>query len=398
MRELDQEARDIEYANMGMSEFDAATQRDRFMNCGRILAAIELEDPNIWDRMVDAAIPQDDYSTTARVLGFYPLAAPLMKRRAEAARDAAMAQAMVPKALPAEDAMRLWTVRPVEDQELLGDIVHSVRVNALGYPNVLDAQWRALAERYAPQLWIETTGTGDLPAAPMIDVHGAAADPGRHWVNYLITYARMGPDLVVQVSYSLWFKSDEASNAGPIDGLIWRVTFDRTFQPVAYESLHASGRDHRWYLVQPLQERGDERSDEPEFVAPELASALAATVHISARTHELVGVVKEEVAAGASRDTYELRPYEELYKLLRPGGGTQSLFGPDGLIPGTYGVDPIGGFASGIRRPGALRQYGNHAIAHVGRRSFDDPYLLQRTFVLPRPMPKVPENHFVLSP
>jgi hypothetical protein len=34
----------------------------------------------------------------------------------------------------------------------------------------------------------------------------------------------------------------------------------------------------------------------------------------------------------------------------------------------------------GIRSPGAMRQWGRHAVAFVGRRHFDDPRLIEALF------------------
>jgi hypothetical protein len=35
----------------------------------------------------------------------------------------------------------------------------------------------------------------------------------------------------------------------------------------------------------------------------------------------------------------------------------------------------------GIPNPGAMRQWGTHATAFVGRRHFDDPFLIDRAFL-----------------
>jgi hypothetical protein len=35
----------------------------------------------------------------------------------------------------------------------------------------------------------------------------------------------------------------------------------------------------------------------------------------------------------------------------------------------------------GVLSPGAMRQYGRHAVAFIGRRHFDDPHYLQEMFV-----------------
>lgn len=383
MRELDQESRDYEYKNLGMSEIDAINQRDRFLNCGRVLATIELQDPEAWERLLSVVYPADAYSGLRRALGLYPLMAPIMRNRV-AEQHAAVAQihGQPLPAAPAGAPLRLWRVQAKENFDLLADLGEKTPINALGFPGLYGSQWRALAELHAPGLWIETAGEADLPAAPGYTVEGLSADPATSRVNYQINFTRLGGHDLVQIAYSIWFKSDQQADRTPIDGLIWRVTLDRKFEPMMYESLHASGSDHRWYPVQPLRLRED-ISGEAHYAAPSPAPARGATLRLRQGTHEVLGVVAAEEAHAVTSSAYELRPYEELYTLPQPGGGSRSLFGPDGLIAQSRGVDPIGGFGSGILRPGALRQSGHHAIARVGKRHFDDPDLIAETFVAP---------------
>lgn len=392
MRELDQEARDFEYINLGMSDLQHATQRDRFLNCGRILAAIELEDPANWARLVEAVPPADAYSGLARALGLYPLLAASMKARVVEVHAAAAheyAGALDDSAPGA--TLRVWVARPKEDLSLLPDVQTPSQVNALGFRALMGSQWRALAELHAPQFWIETADESDLPAAPKFGERGLTADASRPLVYYQIGYSRFGGESLVQISYFLWFKANERAANGPIDGLIWRVTLDRQLQPLTFESMQASGLDHRWYPVQPLAARPtDAWWQEPEFIAPERAPARAATLRLHAGSHALRRVVPAEQASASPHNEYELRIYEELYTLPRPEGGTRSLFGSDGLVVEAYGVDPVAGFSSGILKPGAPRQYGHHAIAHVGRRHFDDPYLLESSFLVPAAIAPAP--------
>jgi hypothetical protein len=383
MRELDQESRDYEYINLGMSELDAAIQRDYFLNCGRILAAIELEDPERWAEMVDVVYPPDAYSSVRRALGLYPLMAPLMKARVEAAHVAATRRYVAAAEIaPIPESRRLWTVKPKEDLSLLEGTTDGVGTNVLGYPELYGSQWRALAERNAPGLLIETADEGDLPAVPVLAAGGVSADVTRPKLHYQINHTRFGGANLVQISYSIWFKSAPGAPHGPIDGIIWRVTLDQQLVPMVYESLHASGTNHRWYPVQALRVRTGVEG-EPPFIAPAPAPEKGATLYLQQGSHVLLRVVSIEQARPSQAGEYELSQYEELYTLPAPGGGTRSLFGPDGLVVGSYGVDPIGGWSSGIHEPGALRQQGHHAIAHIGRRHFDDPYLLETTFIAP---------------
>ena len=56
------------------------------------------------------------------------------------------------------------------------------------------------------------------------------------------------------------------------------------------------------------------------------------------------------------------------------------LFGTDGIIAGTERLERFLLWPTGIANPGAMRQWGTHATAFVGRRHFDDPDLLDRAF------------------
>ena len=51
-----------------------------------------------------------------------------------------------------------------------------------------------------------------------------------------------------------------------------------------------------------------------------------------------------------------------------------------GLVPGTERGERWFLWVSGVPEPGAMRQHHRHATAFVGRRHFDDPYLLERIY------------------
>ncbi|MCS7102014.1 MAG: hypothetical protein NZL99_09990, partial [Burkholderiaceae bacterium] len=60
--------------------------------------------------------------------------------------------------------------------------------------------------------------------------------------------------------------------------------------------------------------------------------------------------------------------------------GLRSAFGPDGLIAGSQRLERFFFWPMGIASAGAMRQWGRHATAFVGRRHFDDPLLIERYF------------------
>jgi hypothetical protein len=103
-------------------------------------------------------------------------------------------------------------------------------------------------------------------------------------------------------------------------------------------------------------------------------------LRIAATTHYLQRVLHHRGEPMAA--TYRLRDYDELRSLALADGGRRSLFGPNGIVPGTQRRERWLFWPMGIPEPGAMRQWGNHAIAFVGRRHFDDPRLLEELFSL----------------
>jgi hypothetical protein len=110
---------------------------------------------------------------------------------------------------------------------------------------------------------------------------------------------------------------------------------------------------------------------------PALAAAQRVTVRIASRTHYVVDVRVDGDAAAIS---YQFADDNDLRALPVADHATRSAFGPDGIVPGTYRAERFLFRPMGIDSPGAMRQWGNHATAFVGRRHFDDADLIGRRF------------------
>lgn len=383
MREYDQEAREVEFTNLGMSLQERAIKRFRFLVCSRGIAGLELEEPGRMDALRAAVAPQDEYSGVQRALGLYPLTLPLLRARITDAHDRTLQEFGQPLTeLDSPGPLTLWGVKPVEDRSLVVNGFSKAVPDELGFPGLVDSEWRALAEIHAPQFWIETAGAQDHPGAPMWSSEGASVDTGRPEVNYHISFTRFGGIPLAQISYFVWFPGADGKG---IDGRIWRVTLDRDARPLVYENLHASGREHGLFPAQPLELRPQESYWQQAPLLPQTkVPTQLATLRLQAGTHRLRRVVAPEQVQATETRSYTLRRYEDLLILPLPGGGTRSLFGPDGQIPGIeLPADPAWMLASGIQRPGALRQYGHHAITYIGRAHFDEPFLLESVFVPP---------------
>ncbi|OHC28763.1 MAG: hypothetical protein A2Y50_05450 [Pseudomonadales bacterium RIFCSPLOWO2_12_59_9] len=80
--------------------------------------------------------------------------------------------------------------------------------------------------------------------------------------------------------------------------------------------------------------------------------------------------------------SYQQRPLNTLRQLAHPQG-RHSLYDGEGLVSGTERLERWLLWPSGVVSPGAMRQWGQHATAFVGRAQFDDPGLLERYIVAP---------------
>jgi hypothetical protein len=56
------------------------------------------------------------------------------------------------------------------------------------------------------------------------------------------------------------------------------------------------------------------------------------------------------------------------------------MFDRTGIVPGTQRLERYLLWPTGVLSPGAMRQWGTHAVAFVGRRHFDDPFYLEEMF------------------
>ena len=77
--------------------------------------------------------------------------------------------------------------------------------------------------------------------------------------------------------------------------------------------------------------------------------------------------------------SYSLKPYNEL-RSIKTAQGFVNLFGLNGIVKGSERGERFLLWPSGIRSPGAMRQWGRHATAFVGRRHFDDVDLLDKYY------------------
>jgi len=77
---------------------------------------------------------------------------------------------------------------------------------------------------------------------------------------------------------------------------------------------------------------------------------------------------------------YSLDEYGQLRSLHHLKDDRRSMFGQDSIAPGSRRLERLILWPTGVYSPGAMRQWGRHAVAFVGRRHFDDPFFMDKMF------------------
>lgn len=391
LRANEDEARDVELRNLGMSTQDATSLLLDLRGCGGWLRSWELEDAGFREQLIKVVQPPDEYSTAQRAFGVYPLALPFLNHGLAEFRDTVAASYATPLSeLPRRGELTLWRAAPAAQlQYPAGTLDLRTRPrDRLGRIGLLGSEVEHLAQVHAPALWIDSAGDHDRPGTPVHGANGPGVDARQPVVYYLAALTRFGGRSLLQFNYFVWFSERLRERpgdgaAGVIDGLIWRVTLDERGQPLFYDTIHACGCYHYGYPVQALQRREDADSGRlllPQAEVPQGEVAL----RLESGTHALQRVVAVADAAAEQAGAYALRPYEQLLTLPHPDGGTRSFFGPEGFVAGSERAERLWLWPSGVRNAGAMRQWGRHATAFVGKAHFDDPFLLEDVFVPPQ--------------
>jgi hypothetical protein len=383
LAELDAADRSLELANT------AGTTTATVAALAACRQTLSVADQELLAKLLAVAQVPDDYSTTLRALGLYPLTRYLFAAGVERWQQETLAifAAQAQGATGGRQRVR-YVPGPLPES------LPTVReLPQLGLPGVAGPTLAELVVRHAPRLEIETAGDQDRPGALVWQADGvggerlavATAAP----VLYVRSgHAQMAGRWLLQLSYTAWFSERPPERAvdllaGRFDGLLWRVTLAEDGSPLVYDTIHPCGCYHLFFPGERLRARARPAGIDEGLFAPQVLPAPMANervvLRLAAGTHYLQQVVVEAAAAAAGVPL-ALRDDDELRSLPLPGGGRRSVFAADGLLPGSERLERFFFWPMGVRSAGQMRQSGRHATAFVGRRHFDDPALLDRYF------------------
>jgi hypothetical protein len=410
LAQLDRDARAIEIDNLsaaGRRELQSAADDGapgsappstpllgRLDACTQRLITTDAAEPARREALREASAVPDDYSTAMRAIGFYaltrmPFAAGI--RRWQGETDQTFAKPL--ERLPVVGTVQRFApmdMAPLSRTEAAA-LIAAAAANPLRLPLPDGQALRRLALAYAPVYEVDVATDDDRIGAPRLSADGRAQiDVQRPTVFYRAAHTRIGSEALLQLVYFAWFPARPKTGAfdllgGHLDGVIWRVTLAPDGEPILFDTIHHCGCYHMFFPTPRLEARAAPDTIEEWLFVPQSLPRTGederAIVRIAARTHYVERV--RFAADRAATDTpYALEHEDALRSLPAGGDAKRSLYGPDGLVAGSERGERFFFWPMGIASPGAMRQWGRHATAFVGRRHFDDARLIDERFRL----------------
>jgi hypothetical protein len=403
LRNLDATARAYELRNLpahllGSLEVpakNAATAKTDA--CAADLGQADLAVTSQREALVARAVVPNDYIEWRRVLGLYPLATlpfSIGVNRWQEETVATFRRAMVGDG--GADTVARYEPRenPVGQSRIRAIFARS-RPDRLGIPQFSPDDREDLLRSFAPIFEIATSGVYDrfgplrwgTGPAPEVDV--------LHPTAYRrLAFTRYRDRVLAQLVYTIWFPERPRGSSldllsGRLDGLVFRVTLNPEGQPLVYDTIHPCGCYHMFFPTARVNSRPSPRPGvEWAFVPailPSVEPLYRIVLGVASRSHYVVNL---HYNTGGHGTDYRFVEDDELRALPTIAGTTRSAFGADGIVPGTERGERMLFWPTGVDDTGAMRQWGRHATAFLGRRHFDDPDLIERRFSLAEPLPE----------
>ena len=380
-----------------------AWPRSAVAECAARLAAADFNDPDRRAALKQAAWVPDDYRTWQRVVGLYwitriPFAAGVRRWQEETRAVFAQPLAALPVTGKLDTYLSPSTIHmPPSGWISRGEsarLVERASANPLGIPDPDKRDLDLLFHAHAPEIVVDTAGEADMPGELGWGPDGMPEVVSRRPVVYRrLSHARYAGRALLQLNYMIWFPERPKSAgwgilAGRLDGVLWRVTLAPDGEPWVYDSIHLCGCYHLFFPtaragIRPQPDSLDETAFAPQVLS-RVAPGARIVLRLAAGTHYLQRVTPVAGPAGGGIE-YIFADDDALRSVPLPEGGRRSVYRPDGIVPGTERGERYLFWPMGVPEPGAMRQWGRHATAFIGRRHFDDAGLMERYFTLEQP-------------
>ena len=387
---LDQQARASEIFNLsqsGNTNVDDKALIQRVIDCGNLLKEADFKTKKARKHLREAITVPDEYIETRRVLGIYPITGwfvshGVSKWHAEARKHFSLE--------PPADWQKAIQYSPPEAESLpiSEHIASLVQRDALGIPEYTQESLDALFAIHAPVWEVETKGDYDRIGAPFwADKEELQVNIHKPTTYTQLSFTRFGDKILTQLNYIIWFPSRPKPNSwdlygGRFDGVDFRVTLDADGSTLLYETIHNCGCYDTLYPTKRLRIRSKiDYAEKPLILKkPPIDNASEVMVVAMESKNHYVRHLYAIPRQMQPEKVYAYKDYQQLRSLPLPASGRRSMFDQDGIVPGSKRLERFILWPSGVYSPGAMRQWGRHAVALVGKRHFDDPFYLEKIF------------------
>jgi len=372
-----------------------ATTIDALQSCSDKLLHSQLEDNGSQDDLKQRATVADNYETWERVVGLYPLTAWIFKLGIAQWHEKTLATYNLPlNQLPLSGQLIRYEPSPAKElaeSTEVSAILANASKNPLKIPLPTAEDRQQLFNTFAPRFEIDVAtnddriGSPELPADAAPRINTSAPALFQH-----LSHTRLGDTILLQLNYTIWFPARPKTSAfdllgGQLDGITWRVTLLPNGKPWMFDTIHNCGCYHLFFPTQYagtiLQKAGFAESYFQPQPALAIDREMKPVLRLAATTHYV-----ERVYFGPGQSDrviqYQLNEADTLRSLGLQDGSSRSLFGQDGIVASTERSERYLFWPMGIPTPGAMRQWGHHATAFVGRRHFDDARLFENNYVI----------------
>jgi hypothetical protein len=396
---LDARTRGYEIANLPASSLpllgvsDRAAANNAVHHCTDVLMALDASLPARRQELAERAVVPDDYAGWERAVGLYPLVRlPFFQfaKGWQSEADGMFRKAALETSLPA-DVVRYRPRQRSLSAAQVAALFTAAKRDRLGIPQFSKHETEALLATFAPVFEIEQKGSYDrIGALHWAGAETPAVDATRPTAYDRIAFTRYGAGSLVQLVYLIWFAERPSAGlidpvAGTLDAIIFRVTLDPAGRPLVYDSIHGCGCYHMFFPTARARPRPPpDPNVEWAFIprqAPDIAPPRRLAVRIASGSHYLTDLRADDGGAGPAYAMVD----DGVLRMLPVHGGDRSIFGPDGLVAGTERSERLVTWPLGIDSAGAMREWGHHATALVGRRQFDDADLIEQRFAIVAP-------------
>lgn len=394
MQSLDQSARRMEIASLPASIIAVLSPVngrkalfDKVTTCGSLMKNADLSNAGSRDWLRQNAAARDEYIPLRRIPVISQITDIFVSRGV--AQWHAEARARFSARPPAaRQAVRYAPAGKPEPGPVHRIVGHAKR-DALGIPVYPDDDRRLLFRTYAPLWEVPAQGDFDRIGTPEWTADGRIhVDTGVPQTYTRLSFTRFDKTVLTQLNYVIWFPSRPKNGVldiygGAIDGLNYRVTLDRAGKPILYETMHNCGCYYKAYPTSRLRALETAAYAEPPLIfnAREIdGSKEWMVVAMAPRTHDVTHLYPLPRGGQSEAVAYHLEDYDQLNRLPQTNGNRKSMFNRYGIVPGSERLERFILWPTGVLSPGAMRQWGKHAVAFVGRRHFDDPFYLDNMF------------------